>query len=91
MTELHFTVTSETGIHARPATELINKAVQYDADLMIEYDGKTANLKSIMGVMTMGIQKGAVIRVIAKGSDEEEAVSGIAKVFISEGLGEKQL
>ncbi|RYL95050.1 phosphocarrier protein HPr [Sporolactobacillus sp. THM7-4] len=90
MTEKVFTVTSEAGIHARPATVLVNKASQYSSELKIEYNGRQANLKSIMGVMSMGIQHNAKITVIAKGSDEEEAISGITEIFKSEGLGESE-
>jgi phosphocarrier protein len=90
MAEQLLKVTSESGVHARPATMLINKASQYSSDLTIESNGKHANLKSIMGVMAMGIQQGAVVKVTARGSDEEDALTGIAEVFISEGLCEKQ-
>lgn len=90
MAEKNFIVTSEAGIHARPATVLINKASQYSSELTIECDGRKANLKSIMGVMAMGIQQNARIKVVAEGSDGEEAISGIAEVFKSEGLGEAE-
>ncbi|WP_010647321.1 phosphocarrier protein HPr [Oceanobacillus massiliensis] len=82
-----FTITAETGVHARPATLLVNKAGQYDSEVEVSYKGKKVNLKSIMGVMSLGIPKGAEIEVIAEGNDEEEALNGIAEV-IKEHLGE---
>lgn len=81
-------VTAETGIHARPATALVNKAAGFSSDIKIEYNGKTANLKSIMGVMSLGIPKNANIKVIADGEDQDEAVEGIYDLFKQEGLGE---
>ncbi|MBR3121010.1 phosphocarrier protein HPr [Oceanobacillus profundus] len=82
-----FTITAETGVHARPATLLVNKAGQYDSEVEISYKGKKVNLKSIMGVMSLGIPKGSEIEISATGNDEEEALNGVAEV-IKEHLGE---
>ncbi|MFC4023703.1 phosphocarrier protein HPr [Oceanobacillus longus] len=82
-----FTITAETGVHARPATLLVNKAGQYNSEVEVSYKGKKVNLKSIMGVMSLGIPKDAEIEVSAEGSDEEEALSGVGEV-IKEHLGE---
>lgn len=88
MAEKTFTVTAETGIHARPATVLVQTASRFDADVNLEYNGKTVNLKSIMGVMSLGIPQGSQIKIIAAGSDADEAVAGIEDTLKNEGLGE---
>ncbi|RYM02880.1 phosphocarrier protein HPr [Sporolactobacillus sp. THM7-7] len=90
MAEKIFTVTNEAGIHARPATLLVHKAGQYGSELTIDFNGRKANLKSIMGVMSMGIRQNTRIKVIAEGPDEEEAIAGITEIFKSEGLGEPE-
>ncbi|TRM13032.1 phosphocarrier protein HPr [Lentibacillus cibarius] len=87
MQEKTFTITADTGVHARPATLLVNKAGQFESDVQISYNGKDVNLKSIMGVMSLGIPKDAEVTIKASGSDEEEAMSGITEVM-SEHLGE---
>lgn len=87
MQERKFTITDDTGVHARPATLLVNKAGQYESEIEMHYNGKTVNLKSIMGVMSLGVPKGAEITVTADGSDEEQALQGVAEV-ITEHLGE---
>lgn len=87
MKEQTFHITAETGVHARPATLLVNKAGQFESELEIVYKDKKVNLKSIMGVMSLGIPKGSEIKVIANGSDEEAAIKGIEEV-IKEHLGE---
>ncbi|WP_377888261.1 phosphocarrier protein HPr [Alkalihalobacillus sp. R86527] len=87
MAEKNFTVTSESGIHARPATALVNKAGQYSSDITLEYNGKSVNLKSIMGVMSLGIQQNSEIAIKAEGSDADEAISGLTEVMETEGLG----
>ncbi|MDF0725649.1 phosphocarrier protein HPr [Cytobacillus sp. S13-E01] len=88
MAEKTFTITSDSGLHARPATVLVHKAGQYASDITLEYNGRSVNLKSIMGVMSLGIPKGSSIIVKAEGSDEEEAINGMTDVLKSEGLGE---
>lgn len=87
MKEQSFTITAETGVHARPATLLVNKAGQFESEIEMVYNEKNVNLKSIMGVMSLGIPKGAEIKVTAEGSDEEEAIKGVEEV-IKEHLGE---
>ncbi|MFB4165414.1 phosphocarrier protein HPr [Alteribacillus sp. JSM 102045] len=87
MQEKTFTITNDTGIHARPATQLVNKAGQFSSDITLEYNGKSVNLKSIMGVMSLGVGKGAEVSIKAEGGDEEEAMQAIEEV-VKEGLGE---
>ncbi|MFD2045172.1 phosphocarrier protein HPr [Ornithinibacillus salinisoli] len=87
MKEKTFTITADTGVHARPATLLVNKAGQYQSDVELTYNDKTVNLKSIMGVMSLGIPKDAEIKVTANGNDEDEAIAGVEEV-IKENLGE---
>ncbi|WP_059103870.1 phosphocarrier protein HPr [Shouchella shacheensis] len=87
MAEKTFTITAETGIHARPATQLVNKAGQFSSDITLEYKGKSVNLKSIMGVMSLGVGQGAEVLIKAEGSDADEALVAVEEV-IKEGLGE---
>ncbi|KZZ85234.1 MULTISPECIES: phosphocarrier protein HPr [Bacillaceae] len=88
MAEKTFKVTAESGIHARPATVLVQTASRFDADINLEYNGKTVNLKSIMGVMSLGIAKDSEIKITASGSDESEAISALEETMKNEGLGE---
>jgi len=82
-----YTITAETGVHARPATLLVNKASQYESEVELQYKDKTVNLKSIMGVMSLGIPQGAEITIVTNGSDAENAIQGIDEI-IKEHLGE---
>ncbi|OIK09756.1 phosphocarrier protein HPr [Bacillus sp. MUM 116] len=81
-----FTIIDETGIHARPATMLVSAASKFNAQITLEYNGKSVNLQSIMGVMSLGIPKDAVIKVSAEGSDEKEALSLLEDTLKSAGL-----
>ncbi|MCT8137461.1 phosphocarrier protein HPr [Anaerobacillus sp. CMMVII] len=84
MPEKVYTITADTGIHARPATHLVHKASQFQAEITLTYKSKTVNLKSIMGVMSLGVGKGAEVTIIAEGSDAEEAISAIDALIKSE-------
>lgn len=88
MVEKQFTVISETGIHARPATLLVQAAGKFNSDIQLEYKGKKVNLKSIMGVMSLGMGKGAEIKISAEGSDEEEALASLEETLTKEGMAE---
>lgn len=87
MIEKTFTVTAETGVHARPATLLVNQAGQFESDIELVYNDKKVNLKSIMGVMSLGIPKGAEIKITASGNDQDNAIKGIEEIIL-EHLGE---
>lgn len=88
MAEKTYTVIDETGIHARPATVLVSEAGKFSSDIQLEHQGQKANLKSIMGVMAMGIRQGSEIKIIAEGQDAEEALKAIDEKLKSTGLAE---
>ncbi|MFT4415222.1 phosphocarrier protein HPr [Fredinandcohnia humi] len=88
MAEKMFKITSESGIHARPATILVQTAGKFDSDIQLEFNGKSVNLKSIMGVMSLGIGQGAEIKITTDGSDAEQALSALSDTIVKEGLGE---
>ncbi|WP_077307885.1 phosphocarrier protein HPr [Terribacillus halophilus] len=81
MQEKTFTITSETGIHARPATLLVNKASQFNSEIGLTYKQKKVNLKSIMGVMSLGVPQGGEILITIDGQDKEDAMAGIQEVL----------
>ncbi len=82
-----FLVTSEYGIHARPATRLVNLAMSFEAEVELHAMGKSVNLKSIMGLMSLGIYKGEEIVIHAEGNDAEQAIQALGDFIIAEGLG----
>ena len=86
MASKDFHIVAETGIHARPATLLVQTASKFASDITLEYKGKSVNLKSIMGVMSLGVGKDAEITIYADGSDEADAISAITDILSKEGL-----
>jgi phosphocarrier protein HPr len=76
-------VKSPTGLHARPATLLVKKASAFKSDISIEYNGKKANVKSLIGVLSLGVTRNSKITIIASGDDETLAAEEIVKLIIS--------
>lgn len=88
MEKKDFRIIAETGIHARPATLLVQTASKFNSDINLEYKGKSVNLKSIMGVMSLGVGQGAEVTITVDGQDEAEAMEGIVETLKKEGLAE---
>ncbi|WP_342388957.1 phosphocarrier protein HPr [Salinicoccus bachuensis] len=86
MEQKSYLITDETGIHARPATILVQTASKFDSDIQLEYNSKKVNLKSIMGVMSLGVGKDSEVAVYAEGKDETEAIEAITETLSKEGL-----
>lgn len=68
-----------TGLEARPVAVLVQKASQYDSTVYIQAEGKKVNAKSIMGMMSLGLDMGEEVTVIADGDDESAAIDSIEK------------
>ena len=77
------TVKSATGLHARPATLLVKEASGFKSDVSLEFNGKKANAKSLIGVLSLAVTSGAVIKVSASGDDEAAAAEAVAKLIES--------
>ena len=77
------TVNNEVGLHARPATFFIQKANEFKSGIWVEKEDRRVNAKSIMGMMSLGLDTGEMVTVIADGPDEETAVEDIAKYLCS--------
>ncbi|MFD7523309.1 MULTISPECIES: phosphocarrier protein HPr [Paenibacillus] len=83
-----FKVTSDTGIHARPATALVNTSNKFKADVFAESKGKKVTMKSILGVLSLGLEENDVITFSAEGEDAAEAIAALEEIMTKEGLGE---
>ncbi|GEQ19527.1 HPr family phosphocarrier protein [Clostridium butyricum] len=83
MIEKEVVVKNGSGLHARPATLLVKKASSFKSDVSIEYNGKKANVKSLIGVLSLAVTKDATIKVVASGDDEALAVEEITKLVES--------
>lgn len=75
-------VINSLGLHARPASMLVQVASRYNSDITLSRDEMKVNAKSIMGVMMLAAEKGAEVEIEAVGDDAKEAVAAIRELFI---------
>ncbi|MGB5057109.1 MAG: HPr family phosphocarrier protein, partial [Candidatus Promineifilaceae bacterium] len=87
MKEHDLTIHNPTGLHARPAKVFVNTAKQYKSDIRVQHGAKKANAKSLISMLTLGVECGSEIRLIVDGVDEEEALAALVTA-VADGLGE---
>ena len=76
-------VCNQVGLHARPATFFIQKANEFKSGILVEKDDRRVNAKSLLGVLSLGITRGATITILAEGPDEEQAVNALVDLISS--------
>ncbi|EJY56213.1 Phosphotransferase system, phosphocarrier protein HPr [Alicyclobacillus hesperidum URH17-3-68] len=76
-----------SGLHARPASLFVAEANKFASEIFVEAKGKRVNAKSILGLLTLAISQGTTIKIIAEGSDAEQAVEALVNLVAS-GFGE---
>lgn len=77
------TIQISNGLEARPVAMLVQVASQYESRIQVESGDKHVNAKSIMGMMTLGLNVGESVIICAEGTDEEAAIEGIEKYLTS--------
>jgi phosphocarrier protein HPr len=85
--EREATIVNSLGMHARPAAQVVRLTSTFKSHIELERDGQMVNGKSIMGVMTLAAECGAVLRLRAEGEDAEAAVTAL-QALIANGFGE---
>ena len=70
-------VSNKLGIHARPAAMFVKIASKFESDIFVEKDGERVNGKSIMGLMMLAAGPGSKLKLIASGTDAQQAVGEI--------------
>ena len=77
MIEKPVVVRFEKGLDARPIAFLVQEASQFSSQIFLEVGTKKINAKSIMGMMSLTLQDGDEVKVIANGEDEDVAAERI--------------
>lgn len=84
MKEKEIEIGLETGLEARPVALLVQVASQFESSIYIESGSKRVNAKSIMGMMSLGLDSGETVRVTTEGEDENDAMEGIEKFLTAQ-------
>ena len=77
MKKKDITIQVDGSTETRPVALLVQVASQFRSDIYIESGNKRVNGKSIMGMMTMGLESGEEVTVSVNGEDEDEALEQI--------------
>lgn len=84
MAERIVEVKMKPGLQARQAALFVQEANRFEADIFLKKDERQVNAKSIMGIMSLAIARGATITLIADGSDEEQALDSLTTIVETE-------
>ncbi len=86
MIKRNISIKLENGLEARPVALLVQEASKYDSVIYIQSGSKRVNAKSIMGVMSLGLNVGEQLEVTAEGEDEQAAIEGIDGFLSGKGV-----
>jgi phosphocarrier protein HPr len=79
--ERTLTIENASGLHARPAARLAETARRFEADIIVTKDARTANCKSVIAMMKLGVSRGATVTFRAEGTDADAALDDIVTLL----------
>lgn len=88
MQEVTLTIRNKVGLHARPAARFVQTANRFKAKVVAVRDEREANAKSILSVLSLAANQGAVVTVRADGEDEAQAIEAI-RLLVEDNFGEE--
>jgi len=78
-----FIIKNPTGLHARPAAELVKKASLFPCTVSLIKNEKKVNAKSIISVLSLGVSQNEQVIVAAEGEQAAEALQAVTSFFES--------
>ena len=78
------TITLKCVLEPRTAAQLVQMASKFGSRISLRLDEKTANAKSIMGIISMQLTTGSALTITADGPDEENAVKELSDFLHSD-------
>ncbi|MFA7677409.1 MAG: HPr family phosphocarrier protein [Candidatus Omnitrophota bacterium] len=79
--EQEIKVNKTHGLHARPATIFVQLANKFNSSVKVEKDGEAVDGKSIIAILSLGVNNGVSIRLVVEGDDAQEAMDDL-KIFL---------
>lgn len=71
------TIENKTGLHARPASMFVQTANKFKSKIKLTAKGKTVDAKSILMIMSLGLQQGTDVTISAEGEDAQAALDAL--------------
>jgi phosphocarrier protein len=81
-----YTIVDEIGLHARPASLLVQQANKYPMEIWISYGDHTVTLKSIMATMSLGVPQGGVVEITVDAEDAAGVFADLERVLVANKL-----
>jgi phosphocarrier protein HPr len=89
MPEITLTIHHKVGLHARPAALFVQTAKKFNCDVKVTHGEREVNAKSILNVLTLGANQGAVITIRAEGEDDAQALAAL-EALVEDNFGEEE-
>lgn len=80
--EVRLKILNKSGLHARPAAIFVQQAKAFTSKILIRKAGKSADSKNILQLLSLGIDMGDEIELIADGPDEDKAIEQLSKLIL---------
>lgn len=88
MPQISVIVINEVGLHARPAAVFVEAAKRYKSEIIVKYGDQSANAKSIISILILGVVKNSNIIIEAEGEDANQALTAL-KALVENNFWEK--
>ncbi|HEX5156981.1 MAG TPA: HPr family phosphocarrier protein [Ktedonobacterales bacterium] len=75
-------LSNKVGLHARPASLLVQTASRFSASVVLTANGRSADAKRILQVLQLGAECGVTVSVRGEGEDAPEAVAAIEALIL---------
>jgi len=76
-----YKIIDEAGLHARPASLLVQAATKFPNNIYIEFKDKKLTLKSIMAVMSLGVAQNSTIAIEVEGDNAKEVLQTLENIL----------
>ena len=78
--QARLTLTNKLGLHARAAAVFVRALSGLNVQVLVSWEGRTVNGRSMLDLMTLGAPRGSVLEVQVSGADAEAALAALTKV-----------
>lgn len=75
-------VVNKSGLHARPAAIFVQNAKAFSSKIIVRKNGRTADSKNILQLLSLGIDMGDEIELVAEGPDEDKAIEHLTRLLL---------
>jgi len=84
MFERETVLKNRVGLHARAAAFFVQRAGEFKSSILVQREERTANGKSLLGILALGVGTGTTIKIMADGKDEKIAVNSLINLIDSD-------